>query len=140
MTSGNWLNILVNKGVNVKYTINGKEYTEFDINTYLAYKLLDGEFFLNLESKTVDLISFQTFLGGYGEPHEKVVKYGEYDPCSNPTDTWPIIEKCWDELMSKWIVTGHRTLTEWGCLIEKHNCTKLVAACICFIEISGGAE
>jgi hypothetical protein len=31
--------------------------------------------------------------------------------------------------------------TKWDYLIEKHKCTKLVAACICFIEINeGGVE
>jgi hypothetical protein len=25
--------------------------------------------------------------------------------------------------------------TKWDYLIDKHNCTKLVAACICFIEL-----
>tara|TARA_R110000822_G_C14884901_1_gene447007 strand:+ start:42 stop:407 length:366 start_codon:yes stop_codon:yes gene_type:complete len=117
----------------VNYTINDKEYSEFDINIYLAYKLLDGEFFLNIKSKTVDLISFQTFLGGYGEPHEKVVKYGEYDPFNNPSDTWPIIEKCFDELMNCY---NYDNSPRWENIMDDHNCTKLVAACIWFIEIN----
>jgi hypothetical protein len=59
----------------------------------------------------------------------------------NPADTDAIIDKCWDELMSSKDERGCGTWTHWDHvkwqrLINKHNCTKLVAACICLIELN----
>ena len=109
------------------YTINGKPYTEFDINKRCA---------------EIDPYVYKIH-GAYPAISESAVhtegqhgKYGNYyevgfDPCNNPADTWPIIEKCWDELMADF--NGE---LEWCYLIDKYNCTKLVAACICLIELN----
>lgn len=106
----------------MKYTINGKEYSELDINKRCA----------DLMEVTV------------------LIVLRDYNPCNNPSDTWPIIEKCWDELSIKFItkithVNSNTTVYEalsrewidskWQRIIEEHKCTKLVAACICFIAL-----
>jgi hypothetical protein len=118
----------------VTYTINGKEYTEFDIkkrcgelmNLSLEYPLFNDEPYHRFSSNSK-------------------IHLGVYEPTTNPLHTWPIIEKCWDELMcvNNVILGGgvYSSNTEWDEIIDKHNCTKLVAACICFIEINdGGAK
>jgi hypothetical protein len=94
------------------YTINGKPYTEFDINERCAEIM---------EHKTVNY-------------------------CRSAHYTLPIIDKCWDELM-EWVEHSGESATgmsefvdmygvKWEYLIEKHNCSKLVAACICLIELN----
>ena len=111
------------------YTINGKEYSEFDINKRCA-----------------EILAWES------EPHVKSVEFDRHN-CfwvehvgfsafpvehylNNPSDTWPIIEKCWDELSMLVLSSGHYpTRTKWNHIIKKHKCTKLVAACICFIEL-----
>jgi hypothetical protein len=104
----------------MKYTINGKEYTEFEINKRCA------------ELMGIDCSGITEIMQlMYGVP----LNY-----CTNPVHTWHIIEKCWDELMcvNNVILGGgvYSSNTEWDEIIDKHNCTKLVAACICFIEIN----
>jgi hypothetical protein len=109
------------------YTINGKEYTEFDINKRCADLLGAPISFSRLPSKIFKL-SVNT--GGFTD---------EVNYCKNPVDTWPIIEKCWDELNDIWLEKDGKTyISLWKHLVKKHNCTKLVAACICFIEINEG--
>ena len=98
------------------YTINGKDYTEFDIKLCCS-ELMDITIYTVGESKVLYRSS----------PRQK------YDPINNPSDTWPIIEKCWDEL-NKHCYADNRT--RWQLTMQKHNCTKLVAACICFIEMN----
>jgi hypothetical protein len=110
----------------VTYTINGKEYSEFDINKRCA-----------------EILAWES------EPHVKSVEFDRHN-CfwvehvgfsafpvehylNNPADTWPIIEKCWVELMA--IYDEFYCLTRWESIINTYNCTKLVAACICFIEL-----
>jgi hypothetical protein len=83
------------------YTINGKEWTEFDINERCA-----------------ELMA-----------HE-MVNY-----CRSAHYAWTIIDKCWDALF----YPKRPELSLWQHLIKKHNCTKLVAACICYIEINEAA-
>jgi hypothetical protein len=104
------------------YTINGKEYTEFDINLRCAglmqITVLDKGSYLLLECG-----------------------FSDYNPCNNPSDTDAIIDKCWDELNT--FCANPTTIKElmkskWLSIIEKHNCTKLVAACICYIEMQEG--
>ena len=113
------------------YTINGKQYTEFDINKRCAELHLPCDYEINENDKSIDLIVVQTWLGAHGQPDERTVKYGSFDPCTNWNDAGPIIEKCWYELM-----TDFNNKLEWCYLIDKHNCTKLTAACICFIEMN----
>jgi hypothetical protein len=106
------------------YTIKGKEWTGFDINWRCA-ELLAWELEPNVKSVEFDGNCF--WVNG-------VSKYLVKHYCNNPTDTDAIIDKCWDELMSP----HHYNLNRWQRLIKKHNCTKLVAACICYIEINEG--
>jgi hypothetical protein len=100
------------------YTINGKEYTEFNINKRCAelkeFKLCEGQHYKSALAHRVD---------GFLEV---------YDPCNNWNDAGAIIEKCWDELTSTVWQDSH---IYWDLLIDKHNCTKLIAACICYIEL-----
>jgi hypothetical protein len=106
--------------------INGKEYTEFDINLRCAV-LMGIEYELNdIYVMTIDEVaSIET---GTDE-------FMEYCPCHSPADADSIIDKCWDEL----IFADYRRNVTWEMLMEKHNCTKLVAACICYIEINEAA-
>jgi hypothetical protein len=100
------------------YTINGKEWTEFDINKRCA-----------------DIMNLIYRIYGDGTVHKGIFdlsadKY--FCPCNSPSDTDAIIDKCWDEL----IFADYRRNVTWEMLMEKHECTKLVAACICYIEIN----
>ncbi|MFT6991870.1 MAG: hypothetical protein ACJASL_003867 [Paraglaciecola sp.] len=101
------------------YTINGKQYTEFDINKRCA-ELMD--------LKDVHENNGRVFFTSLELQSKRA-----FEPCSDPTDTWPIIDKCWDELTSTVWQDSH---IYWDLLIDKHNCTKLVAACICYIELN----
>jgi hypothetical protein len=110
----------------MKYTINGKEWTEFEINKRCAalmqITVLDKGSYLLLECG-----------------------FSDYNPCNNPSDTDAIIDKCWYELMkcvdnSGEPLTGFHDLAmlsgaKWEWLMQEHKCTKLVAACICYIEM-----
>ena len=100
------------------YTINGKEYSEFDINKRCA-----------------ELMGVYVALKGSG-PHMYLDKGPdeEYNPFEIWDDTGPIIEKCWDELMA--IHNDFYCLTKWESIINTYKCTKLVAACICLIEVN----
>ena len=103
------------------YTINGKEWTELDIKKRCA-KLL-----------------------GYNLHFIKDIESGNryWNALECITHTEAIIDKCWDELMLTKDTHGFGTWTHWDNIkwvriMSKHNCTKLVAACICFIEINEG--
>jgi hypothetical protein len=119
------------------YTINGKEYTLIEI-----------------EKKSAELLGFKIEYPLFNEqPYVRFFTKGNiylsvYEPTTNPVHAWPIIQKCWDELMLS-VNDGGYSMgnlesiynlfgTKWDYLIEKHSCTKLVAACICFIEINEG--
>ena len=99
------------------YTINGVEHTEFDINEQCA------------ELLGVHVAVKGTVHDMYLDKEQDE----EYNPCNNPSDTWPIIEKCFNELMLP--PYEHSAPSMWESIIDKHNCTKLIAACICYIEI-----
>jgi len=100
------------------YTINGKEYSEFDINKRCAE--IEGFKCIKSHPNAKIINSVKNSI---------VTEYGKKDYCTNPSDTWPIIEKCWNELMNPF---GAK---RWGLLMQKHDCSKLIAACICFIEM-----
>jgi hypothetical protein len=109
------------------YTINGKEYTEFDINLRCAE--IEG---LELISDDVEVMAFdylESLIAGED-------KFEVYVPCTDWNDAGHIVDKCWDEL----IFADYRRNVTWEMLMEKHNCTKLVAACICYIEINEAAS
>ena len=110
----------------MKYTINNKEYSEFDINKRCA-ELMGIKYDTNDVYVMIsdDVMSIET---GCDE-------FMEYCPCYSPADTWPIIEKCWDEL-NQFVSGKHRMETKWIFTMQQNNCTKLVAACICFIELN----
>jgi hypothetical protein len=109
----------------MKYTINGKEYTEFDINNRCAE--IEG---IKFSSDNVEVMAFdhlQSLITGCDE-------FEVYVPCTDWNDAGHIVDKCWDEL----IFADYRRNVTWEMLMEKHNCTKLVAACICYIELNEG--
>jgi hypothetical protein len=113
------------------YTINGKEWTEFDIN-YRCAELLGFK------------ASKEQYMH-YGDRDENVVLIGRardsygVNYTRNPADTDAIIDKCWDKLMKltetfdDGIADG--LCTRWEYLMDYAKCTKLVAACICYIEM-----
>jgi hypothetical protein len=112
----------------VTYTINGKEYTEFDINVRCA----------ELMGYVIEDPLFN------GQPYVRFLSNGKihlsvYEPTTNPVHAWPIIEKCWDDLMIVHVTNNY--YANWDLIMDDYKCTKLVAACICFIEINdGGAK
>ena len=99
------------------YTKNGKEWTEFDINKRCAE-------LMEIDAHVVE------WAFGWAILHSRKASWVHYDPCTNPSDTWPIIEKCWERLHS---TLRFHPLTDWEFYASEHE-SKLVAACICFIE------
>lgn len=117
----------------MKYTINGKEYSEFDINLFIAESGIipvaineDQDSALKAKSSSV-LIN-------------DIINTYEYNPCNNPVDAWPIIESINDVLFGLVGEDGEDYLychyTRWEHVEEKYKCSKLIAACICFIELN----
>ena len=122
------------------YTINGKEYLEFDINKRCA-EILYPKHNVQMSGFGDSLNYSKNRRGVYIElPDGSGSVTDLFTPCMNPSDTWPIIEKCWDRLMTIVDDSGRisydKFYTRWEFLMDKHNCTKLVAPCICFIEVS----
>jgi hypothetical protein len=135
------------------YTINGKQYTEFDINKrcaelmgFLVQTSHEGKLGFNKEFQkdyphTVWCAKVDS-LGRFNSAWEQMV----FTRC--PADTDSIIDKCWDELIGLVYLeegavlpkrNGERCRTsKWHQIMNKHNCTKLVAACICLIEMQEG--
>jgi hypothetical protein len=114
------------------YTINGKEWTEFDINLRCAELLgfkVSKEQYMNYGDRDENVVLIGSARDSYGVNYTR-----------NPADTDAIIDKCWGELMSSKDERGCGTWTHWDHvkwqrLMNEHNCTKLVAACICYIEM-----
>jgi hypothetical protein len=108
------------------YTINGKEYTKRAINLRCA--------------ELMGITCHKSEKGGHAmikdlsTPNLRWIRYVEYDPCNDWNDAGPIIEKCGDELMA--IYHELYYLTKWESIISIHDCTKLIAACICLIELN----
>ena len=101
------------------YTINGWEYSELGINKRCA-ELMGFDFRVQNGKVLPD------------NPAQVIARLSDvYDPCREVQDTDAIIDKCWDDL----IFADYRRNVTWEMLMEKHNCTKLVAACICLIEM-----
>ena len=113
------------------YKISGKEWTEFDINKRCAelmgVKINESIFSHLKECWTVAPAGYLSV---------------KYKPFCTPSYTWNIIDKCWGRLLEMVNDCGLIDYAEfcdknkWQYLIKKHNCTKLVAACICLIEIN----
>jgi hypothetical protein len=108
------------------YTINGKQYTELDINLRCA-ELMD--------LKDVHENNGRVFFTSLELQSKRA-----FEPCSDPTDTDAIIDKCWYELFKLVFfknVQGFECCeSRWNCIMKIHNCTKLIAACICYIELN----
>ena len=105
------------------YTINGKEWTELDIDKRCA-ELMGVDYSIHSQ---VNALAYTDELG--------VVLW--YRPCNNPADTDAIIDKCLNELLEVHH-TGLWDYAKWEVIMDRNNCTKLVAACICYIEINEG--
>ena len=105
------------------YTISGKEWAELDINKRCAELVgieINESIFSHLkECWTVAPAGYLSV---------------KYMPTSDGNHALQIIDKCWDQL----IYADYRRDVNWEILMEKHNCTKLIAACICLIEINEG--
>jgi hypothetical protein len=116
------------------YTINGNEYTELGINKRCAE--IEGIKFMSDDVEIMVIDHLQSLISGDDE-------FEVYDPCTDWTDASHIIDKCWDELMKLTETfddgTADGLCTRWEYLMNYDNCTKLVAACICYIEINEAA-
>jgi hypothetical protein len=112
------------------YTINGKQYTEFDINKRCAELMkFTVSALQDIDDSSVKVHPCFNFC-----PSE----IDFYNPCNDPSDTGAIIDKCWDELNESILRNGGRRKSHWQDTMQQHNCTKLVAACICLIESKEG--
>jgi hypothetical protein len=119
------------------YTISGKEYTKVQVDKRCAELMgipIEEEIYLELNACWTVPIN-----DGFRE---------NYMPTSDAHDALHIIDKCWDELMTRVTTCGKKFVGReqniiygilWEYLMKNHNCTKLVAACICYIEINEAA-
>jgi hypothetical protein len=117
------------------YTINGKEWTEFDINLRCAELLgfkASKEQYMHYGDRDENVVLIARARDSYG------VNY-----CNVWNDASHIIDKCFHELMKltetfdDGIADG--LCTRWEYLMDYDKCTKLVAACICYIELNEAA-
>ena len=109
------------------YTINGKEYTELDINNSVR-EIRISKFYMDSE---------------YNQFMAEAMRLQPLCYTRNPLETWPIIDTCWNELMDYTNDKGLKPIlhedifwTRWESLMNRHKCTKLIAACICYIELN----
>jgi hypothetical protein len=109
------------------YTINGKEWIESEINKrcaeLLEIKYITNDVYVLIPDPVMSM-------------EASCSQYMEYNPCNNPSDTDAIIDKCWDELMKP---INPNDITRWENLKDGCGGSKLVAACICYIEINEAA-
>jgi hypothetical protein len=109
-------------------TINGKEWTKADINKRCA------------ELMGIDCHKSEggahAMIKDLSTPNLRWVRFVEYDPCGNPLNTDAIIDKCWDELMKP---INPNDISRWENLKDGCGGSKLVAACICYIECNEDA-
>jgi hypothetical protein len=113
------------------YTINGKEWGAYGINKRCA-EILAWESEPNV--KSVEFNNNCFWVEHVGFSAFPVQHY-----CNNPSDTDAIIDKCFDELNESILRNGGRRKSHWQDTMQQHKCTKLVAACICYIEINESA-
>ena len=103
--------------------LNGEEWTELDINKRCAELMgieINKKIFSHLKvCWTVAPVGYLSV---------------KYMPTLDGNHALQIIDKCWDQL----IYADYRRDVNWEIIMEQHNCTKLVAACICLIEINEG--
>jgi hypothetical protein len=103
------------------YTINGKEYTEDEINNAIT----------EIRIAKLDMDS------GYNRFMAEAMRLQPLCYTRNPLETDAIIDECWDELI-KVHVTNLCSYITWEDIIGSYKCTKLVAACICYVKINEG--
>ena len=104
------------------FTIKGKKFTKFDINVKCA-ELLGSK-------------SARVHINGAHMPSLRdcvMTDFGVKDYCNKITDTEVIIDKCWSMLMCTWSEFDSGDVM-WDTIMRNHDCSKLVAACILFIE------
>jgi hypothetical protein len=122
------------------YTINGKEYTKADIDRRISLLYL-GYYEEGFRFVNTGLDSSKHYSENF--PYRKITNnkrhWRPFEPTTNPSDTDAIIDKCWDELNESILRNGGRRKSHWQDTMQQHNCTKLVAACICYIEINEAA-
>jgi hypothetical protein len=120
------------------YTIKGKQYTESDINVWCA-KLLglivqdEFEKRIGFTEEFHKLYPNTVWCSEVDERGDQVSAWEQMVFTRCPENTWPIIDKCWDSLT---MLDYGNDCTTWETYIQKHNCTKLIAACICLIELN----
>jgi hypothetical protein len=109
------------------YTINGKEWTEDEINNAIT----------EIRIAKLDMDS------GYNRFMAEAMRLQPLCYTRNPLETDAIIDMCWDELTLDVGYDGEEPQhysevfgIKWNYIMKQHNCTKLVAACICYIEIN----
>ena len=71
--------------------MNYESMSDFEINKAVATAWLPCDYDFDDKTETVDLVGCATYLGAHGIPDERLEKYGEFNPCNNPADAWPII-------------------------------------------------
>jgi hypothetical protein len=126
----------------MKYTINGKEYQEFDINKRCAdlmgFEVLDEFTLAATQHKSYRKATLNNCWIATGN-NSASVSSAKYNPYNNPSDTDAIIDKVWDELIEPIFITkdGFEWYqARWNLIMERHNCSKLIAACIWLIELN----
>jgi hypothetical protein len=110
------------------YTINGKEWGIYGINKRCA-EILAWESEPNVKSVEFEANCFWVEHVGFSA-------FPVQNYCNNPLDTDAIIDKCFDELNESILRNGGRRKSHWQDTMQQHNCTKLIAACICLIELN----
>jgi hypothetical protein len=75
--------------------------SDFEINKAVADIFLPCDYLFDEDKSTVDLVGDCDVLLAHGMHDTSFKKYGEFDPCNNPSDAWPIIVEnriqihCW---------------------------------------------
>ena len=116
------------------YEINGKEYSEFDINKrcaeLLGHKVCVSEVCGQGSSKHTYASVKDLELGSYTLPNY----------CNSPQDTNAIIDRVLDELLEPIFCTDKNGCewyqSRWDLIMSRYGCLKLKAACIWFIEVN----
>jgi hypothetical protein len=67
--------------------------SNYEINKSVASLWLPCDYRFVEEEEAVLLTGVETWLGAYGEPDEREVICGEFDPCTNIQDAWPIMKE-----------------------------------------------
>jgi hypothetical protein len=125
------------------YTINDEEWTEFDINERCAELLgliVQTEFKKRIGFTEEFHIAYPNtvWAARVDERGDQVSAWEQMVFTRCPADTDAIIDKCFDELNESILRNGGRRKSHWQDTMQQHNCTKLVAACICYVKINEG--